>query len=314
MGKTLSIIIPVYNEEDNIKRLYLELKEVIEKIDYKTDVVFVDDSSKDRTCDVLDEIAKEDKKIKLIRFSKNYGQTAAISMGIRNSNGNIIVLMDGDLQNDPRDIPLLLELIEEGYDVVSGWRKNRQDKLITRKFPSLVANSIISYFTGLKIHDFGCTLKAYEREVLGKYAIYGEMHRLLPAYCYWQGAKVTEVVVNHRKRIHGKSKYGINRTLKVVLDLLVIKFLLSYLTRPIYIFGGIALFLFLAGFVINGFVIVRKFFFQGDWLSPLFFIGFLLWSVSVICLLLGLVMEIVVRFYLESKEELPFKVSKKVNF
>jgi len=313
MEKNLSIIIPIYNEEENVKRLYLELAEVVKKIKYTTEVIFIDDGSTDNTLKVLEEV-KGDLLKMVIQLNRNYGQTAAISTGIKNSIGEVIVMLDGDLQNDPRDIPVLLEQIEQGYDVVSGWRKNRNDKFLTKILPSKVANWIISYFTGLKIHDFGCTLKAYKREVLGNYAIYGEMHRLLPAYCYWQGAKITEVIVNHRKRIHGKSKYGINRTLKVILDLMVVKFLLSYLTRPIYVFGGIALFLFLSGFAVNAFVFVRKLFFSGEWLSPLFFIGFLLWSVSIICLLLGLVMEVIVRFYLESKEDLPFKVIKKINF
>ncbi|OGS24864.1 MAG: glycosyl transferase, partial [Elusimicrobia bacterium RIFOXYB2_FULL_48_7] len=311
MEKNLSIIIPIYNEEENVKRLYLELAEVVKKIKYTTEVIFIDDGSTDNTLKVLEEV-KGDLLKMVIQLNRNYGQTAAISTGIKNSIGEVIVMLDGDLQNDPRDIPVLLEQIEQGYDVVSGWRKNRNDKFLTKILPSKVANWIISYFTGLKIHDFGCTLKAYKREVLGNYAIYGEMHRLLPAYCYWQGAKITEVIVNHRKRIHGKSKYGINRTLKVILDLMVVKFLLSYLTRPIYVFGGIALFLFLSGFAVNAFVFVRKLFFSGEWLSPLFFIGFLLWSVSIICLLLGLVMEVIVRFYLESKEDLPFKVIKKI--
>ncbi|OGS20197.1 MAG: glycosyl transferase [Elusimicrobia bacterium RIFOXYA2_FULL_39_19] len=314
MEKTLSIIIPVYNEEENVKRLYLELKEVINKIDYKSEIVYVDDCSSDGTLEALKSIAQDDKKVKFIRFSKNYGQTAAISTGIKNSTGDVIVLLDGDLQNDPADIPMLLKNIEDGNDVVSGWRKNRKDTFITRKLPSYIANYIISLFTGLKIHDFGCTLKAYKREVLENFAIYGEMHRLLSAYCFWQGAKVTEVVVNHRPRLYGKSKYGINRTLKVILDLMVIKFILSYLTRPIYIFGGIAITAFLAGTAVNLFVIGRKIFFSGQWLSPMFFIGFLLWSMSVICLLLGIIMEVVVRLYLETKDELPFKIAKKENF
>ncbi|MFN3966686.1 MAG: hypothetical protein ACK4JE_03190 [Endomicrobiia bacterium] len=191
--------------------------------------------------------------------------------------------------------------------------KKPQRSFFTRKLPSYIANAIISKLTGVKLHDYGCTLKAYKSDIIKRFAIYGEMHRFLPAYCSWQGAKITEVVVNHRPRLYGKSKYGITRTLKVILDLIVVKFLLSYLTKPIYVFGGIGILMFLLGTAVNTFVFIRKVFLKGQWLSPLFFIGFLLWSLSVICILLGFVMEVLVRLYIESKEKLPFRISRKVN-
>lgn len=258
MGKKLSIVIPVFNEEENVKKLYSELKEVLDKIDYTSEIIFVDDGSTDSTRNLLEEISKNDNRIKLLFFSRNYGQTPAISAGIEHSSGDIVITIDADLQNDPADIPVLLKKIEEGYDVVSGWRKNRKDPFFTRKLPSYIANTIISKLTGVKLHDYGCTLKAYKSDIIKKFAIYGEMHRFLPAYCSWQGGKITEVVVNHRPRLYGKSKYGINRTLKVILDLIVVKFLLSYLTKPIYVFGGIGILMFILGTAINIFVFIRK--------------------------------------------------------
>jgi len=313
MQKKLSIVIPVFNEEENVKKLYSELKEVLDRIDYISEIIFVDDGSTDKTPEILEELSRTDKRIKLIFFSRNYGQTPAISAGIEHSSGDIIITIDADLQNDPSDIPVLLKEIESGYDVVSGWRKNRKDPFFTRRLPSYIANAMISKLTGVKLHDYGCTLKAYRAEIIKKFAIYGEMHRFLPAYCSWQGGKITEVVVNHRPRLYGKSKYGINRTFKVILDLIVVKFLLSYLTKPIYIFGGIGIFMFISGTVVNIFVFIRKIFLKGQWLSPLFFIGFLLWTLSIICILLGFVMEVLVRLYIESKEKLPFRISRKVN-
>jgi len=309
----VSIIIPCYNELDNIDRLYSELKETVKRLDCPAELIFVDDGSTDGTREKLQGLAATDKNTKLILLSRNYGQTTALAAGLDFSKGELIITMDGDLQNDPRDIGLLLEEIKKGTDVVSGWRKQRKDKFFTRILPSNIANFLISFLTGVKLHDYGCALKVYKKEFLANLSIYGEMHRFLPAYCVWQGAKVSEIVVHHRPRIYGKSKYGLGRIFKVLLDLFVVKFFLSYLTKPIYIFGGAAVLAFLFGLVVNIVVIIRKVSFAGQWLSPLFFIGFSFWGLSVVCMLLGLLSEILVRLYFESRQTPSYRISKKVN-
>lgn len=306
----ISVIIPVFNEEKNIPQLYSELCAAGLG---DREVIFVDDGSTDGSLAALKEIAKKDKTVSVVALNKNYGQTIALAAGIKHSTGSVIVTMDADLQNDPADIPKLTALIGDEHDVVSGWRKDRKDPLFSKKIPSRIANSLISLITGVRLHDFGCTLKAYKREYVDHLSIHGEMHRFLPAYCAWQGAKVTELAVNHRPRIHGVSKYGINRTFKVVLDLMVVKFVLSYLSKPIYVFGGIGLLSFIAGTGVNSFVVVRRIYEQGEWLSPLFFVGILLWSVSVICFLLGILAEIVVRLYYETRQYDVYRVREKVN-
>lgn len=308
----ISIIIPVYNEEQNLETLFSELNEVRRTLNADTELIFVDDGSTDNSVKIIKTFVSNNKSIKLICFNRNYGQTQAIAAGIKHSKGDIVILLDSDLQNDPRDIPKLINNLDK-YDVVSGWRKNRKDKYFTRILPSSIANFLISYFTGVKLHDYGCTLKAYKKEYFGNMSIYGEMHRFLPAYCSWQGAKITEVVVNHRARKYGKSKYGLNRIYKVMLDLLVLKFLLSYLTKPIYVFGGAALVSFLTGTVVYAFVIIRKLFYNGAWLSPLFFMGFLLWFLSLLCLFLGLLAEVLVRMYFESRGYDVYKIKEQVN-
>ncbi|MBN1622342.1 MAG: glycosyltransferase family 2 protein [Endomicrobiales bacterium] len=309
----ISIIVPVYNEENNIPELYDSIKKIKDSIPGTVEVIFIDDGSTDKSKVEIENIAKQDKDVKMIALGRNYGQTIAIASGIKNSKGEIIVTLDADLQNDPGDIPTLVGLINKGNDVVSGWRKKRMDPFFSRKIPSLIANSIISFVTGLKLHDFGCTLKAYRREFVDHLSIHGEMHRLLPAYCVLQGANIVEIPVNHFPRKHGKSKYGLSRTLKVLLDLLVIKFLLSYLSKPIYVFGGIAIFSFVLGAAINLFVVIRRIYLHGQWLSPLFFIGFSFWTLSVICLLLGLIAEVLVRLYFESGNKLTYKIKSKIN-
>ena len=308
----LSIIIPVYNEQDNLKPLLDELNTVRKIINADTEVIFVDDGSTDSTNSILKEFAANNKSIKLIAFNRNYGQTQAIAAGIANSKGDTIILMDSDLQNDPKDIPALLAQLNN-YDVASGWRKNRKDKFFTRILPSNTANFLISFFTGVKLHDYGCTLKAYKKEFLSSISIHGEMHRFLPAYCAWQGAKICEVIVNHRARKSGKSKYGLNRIFKVILDLLVVKFLLSYLTKPIYVFGGTAIISFILGAMVYLFVIIRKLFYSGEWLSPLFFVGLILWFLSILCLLMGLLAEVMVRMYFESRGYSVYRIKEKNN-
>ncbi len=233
----VSIIVPVYNEEESIQPLHKSISNVLEKQAYSYEIVYVDDGSRDETFPQLSRLAESDTHVCIVRFRRNFGQTAAIAAGVAHSNGEILVFMDGDLQNDPIDIPRLIAKLEEGYDVVSGWRKNRQDAQISRKLPSLLANSLISKVTGVHLHDYGCTLKAYRSEVFKHVRLYGEMHRFIPAYAALGGASIAELEVSHHARQFGHSKYGISRTVRVVLDLITLKFLGSYGTKPIYAFG-----------------------------------------------------------------------------
>ncbi|HUP89040.1 MAG TPA: glycosyltransferase family 2 protein, partial [Longimicrobiales bacterium] len=238
----ISVVIPVFNEEENVGELYDRLISVLGN-EPGTEFIFVDDGSSDATFDRLREICQQDARVRIIRFRRNFGQTAALSAGIDHARGEIIIPMDGDLQNDPTDIPRLLAKINEGYDVVSGWRKSRQDSF-RRRLPSTIANRLISWISGVHLHDYGCSLKAYRKDVLADVRLYGEMHRFVPIYASWQGARVTEMAVTHHPRVHGKSKYGLERTMKVVLDMVVVKFLSSYSTKPIYVFGGFGIFAF----------------------------------------------------------------------
>ncbi len=311
----LSIVIPVYNEEENIPKLYEELKEVLEKLGKDYEIIFIDDGSTDRTYEILKEIASKDKRVKVIRFRRNYGQTAAMYAGFQYAEGDVIITMDGDLQNDPRDIPKLLEKIEEGYDIVSGWRKNRKDKFLTRILPSKIANWLISKVTGVKLHDYGCTLKAYRKEVAKNYRLYGDMHRFLPAVAKSFGAKITEVVVNHRPRIYGRSKYGIGRTIRVILDILLVKFLNDYLNKPMYAFGGIGLLMMGLGFLIMLYLSVEKIFFGASIGNrPLLILGVLLFLSGLQLLSTGIIAEVVIRTYYESKRDVPYRIAEVINF
>ena len=233
----------------------------------------------------------------------------ALSAGIDQAQGGIIILMDSDLQNDPHDIPLLLEKLNEGYDVVSGWRKDRKDRFLTRKVPSWIANSLLSKLSGVKIHDFGCTLKAYRREIISKIELYGETHRLIPIYTQMFGAKTAEIVVNHRPRIHGHSKYNLWRVFKVILDVIITHFLAVFATRPIYIFGGIGLCALTISILGGFFVSTRYFFFGGVWMSPLLLISLMFFALGIQLLLLGIIAELLVRIYFKSRDEKPYYVS-----
>ena len=237
----LSIAVAVYNEEESLPHLCAKLHDVLSKLGKSYEIVLVDDGSTDKSWAVMNEQANRYPNLKLVKFRRNYGQTAAMSAGIAESDGAVLVTLDADLQNDPADIPALLAKLDEGYDVVSGWRKNRQDAFINRKLPSMMANRLIGKLTGVQLHDYGCSLKAYRRDIIGQVRLYGEMHRFIPALCRWVGGTVTEIPVNHHARQFGTSKYGISRTLRVVLDLLTVKFLLTYSTRPIQVFGKIGL-------------------------------------------------------------------------
>ncbi|RTZ67928.1 MAG: glycosyltransferase [Aquificaceae bacterium] len=313
--KTISVVIPVYNEEENLKPLYGELKEVLKSLPYEYEIIFVDDGSTDGSYEILKKLALEDKKVKVIRFRRNYGQTAAMYAGFQYAQGDVIITMDGDLQNDPHDIPKLLEKINEGYDIVSGWRKNRKDPFLTRILPSKIANWIISKVTGVHLHDYGCTLKAYRKEVAKNFRLYGDMHRFLPAVAKSFGAKITEIVVNHRPRIHGRSKYGIGRTVRVILDIFLVKFLNDYLNKPMYVFGSTGLFLLWLGFLILLYLTVEKLFF-GESIGgrPLLILGVLLFLSGLQLLSTGIIAEVVIRTYYESKSDVPYRVEEVLNF
>jgi glycosyltransferase involved in cell wall biosynthesis len=294
-----SVIVPVYNEELNVDELYDRLAGVLTGAD--TEFLFVDDGSIDGTHQRLRALAQRDARLRVIRFRRNFGQTAALAAGIDHSRGDIIISMDGDLQNDPRDIPRLLDKLADGYDVVSGWRVDRKDSL-RRRLPSVVANRLISWLSGVRLHDYGCSLKAYRRRVLQDVRLYGEMHRFVPIYASWQGARVTELPVMHHARTRGKSNYGMERTVKVILDLIVVKFLSSYATKPIYIFGGFGVASFLLSLLAFGLMLFYKITGAKDFVQtplPLAVVMFLL--VGCLSVLLGLVAELTVRTYYESQ-------------
>ena len=299
-----SIIIPVYNEVQNIEPLYAAIKPVIEKIDRSCEVIFIDDGSKDGTYDALRKIHENDPVCRIIRFRRNFGQTAAMAAGFTHARGNVIITLDGDLQNDPTDIPMLLDKVAEGYDVVSGWRVNRKDKFITRRVPSICANWLISKITGVNLHDYGCTLKAYRREVAQNVGLYGEMHRFIPAIASWMGVNVAEVPVKHHARQHGRSKYGLSRTMRVVLDLITVKFLLSYATRPLQVFGSIGFISASLGFALGLYLTFCKLL-LGYQLSsrPMLFLSILLILVGIQLITMGLLGEMLVRIYHEGQNK-----------
>ncbi len=310
----VSIVLPVYNEAENLPILYNRLQEVVTKMDQSYELIFVDDGSTDGSYEVLKQLAAKDHNLKVISFRRNFGQTAAISAGLDTTRGNYIVLMDSDLQNDPNDIPRMLAKLDEGYDVVSGWRKNRHDALIKRKLPSVVANRIISSVTGVHLHDYGCTLKAYRREVFLQSRLYGEMHRFIPAYAYWAGAKITEMEVVHHPRIYGKSKYGLWRIVKVLLDLTTVKFLGSYSTKPIYMFGGLGFSCILGG-VLSGLLVLYHKWFRKIWAhrNPFLLLAVFLFLVGLNFVVLGLLAEMQVRTWYESQGKRTYVVRDTLN-
>ncbi len=302
--ESLSIVIPVFNEEDNIFPLYEGLMEVLNSLGCAYEILFINDASKDNTAQRLDELASQNELVKVIHFKRNFGQTAAMMAGINFSSGDIIIPMDGDLQNDPNDIPRLLAKLHEGYDVCSGWRKDRKDNSLKRNLPSKIANFLISKISGVHLHDYGCSLKAYKRDVIEDVKLYGEMHRFIPIYAVWQGAKVTEIPVTHHARKHGQSKYGINRTFKVILDLIVIKFLEQHAQKPIYIFGGFgffSIFMSLLSFIL---MIYLKYWQDRSFIkTPLPFLTILFFMVGILSILLGLIAELLNRTYYESQNK-----------
>jgi dolichol-phosphate mannosyltransferase len=311
----LSVIVPIFNEDESIARLLERLFAVLDRLEYRFEIITVNDGSRDGSLALLRAAALGRPELKIVNFRRNYGQTAAMMAGIDHASGDIIVAIDADLQNDPDDIPALLAKLEEGYDVVSGWRKHRQDAAIRRNFVSRVANSLISRISGVPLSDYGCTLKVYRKEVIKGVRLYGEMHRFIPIYAAWQGAKVTELPVRHYPRQFGKSKYGLERIIKVVLDLMVVKFLDRHFVKPIYVFGGFGVFSFaLAG--LAGLYMLYLKFFEGLSMiqTPLPLLAAMGFLVGVMSLLMGLLAEMLVRIYFESQNRSPYLVRDLTNF
>jgi glycosyltransferase involved in cell wall biosynthesis len=305
----LSVVIPLFNEEGSLESLYGEI--VAALADFSYEVLFVDDGSTDKSFAILTEIRKNRPNVRLIRFRRNFGQTAALSAGFKYSRGKIIVPMDADGQNDPADIPRLINKLNEGFDIVSGWRKERKDNAVTRTTPSRIANWMIGKITGIKLHDYGCTLKAYRSESLKPIRLYGEMHRFIPALARWGGEKVAELVVNHRPRTTGRTKYGLSRTFKVVLDLITIKFLASFSTKPIHIFGGLGVLCFLGSFLSGVVVLGMKIFVDYSMnRNPLLIISMILMTNAIQFVLMGLLAEIMVRTYHESQDRPIYVIDK----
>jgi len=312
----LSIIIPIYNEEKNILKLYRKLKEVLSSLSMEYEIIAVNDGSIDNSYKVLKEISKNDNAFKVINFRKDFGQTAAISEGIDMSKGEIIIPIDADLENKPEDIPNLLNKLNEGYDVVSGWRKHRwKESFFTRRLTSYIANWLISVIVGLKLHDYGCTMKAYRRDIIKDIKFYGDMHRFIPAYAMWYGAKIVEIPVDYQPRQHGESKYGIGRTFRVLLDILTVKFLTDYLNRPMHFFGKIGFWLFSFSFL-SGFLALCLRFFMGISLilTPLPLLTVFLIIIGIQFILMGLLAEILIRIYYESQDKPIYLIKNKINF
>jgi len=311
----LSVVIPVYNEAENLPLLHQALHDALDPLDRDWEVVYVDDGSADASLTVLEETAEADAgHTCVVELRRNFGQTAAIAAGIDHADGEVIVLMDADLQNDPADIPKMLEKVDEGYDVVSGWRKSRQDTFITRTLPSRIANWLISVVTGVYLHDYGCTLKAYRRETLTGFRLYGEMHRFIPAYAHTVGARMIELPVNHHPRKYGKTKYGLNRTIKVILDLFTVKFLISYANKPIYLFGGTGVIFMAISTAMLSFLFIRKLLFRASVVQSSFFlIGIMMMILGVQSILMGLIAELLVRTYHESQQKPTYTVRKVLN-
>ncbi len=311
----LSLIIPVYNEQDNLPMLFDAIYTTMNSLGKTWEVILVDDGSRDKSLSILQTYAEKDPDhVRVISFRRNFGQTAAIAAGLDFSRGEIIILLDADMQNDPSDIPMLLEKLDEGYDLVSGWRKQRKDNAVTRNFPSMIANKLISMVTGVELHDYGCTLKAYRRPVLEGFRLYGEMHRFIPVFANSVGARITEVIVNHHPRRFGKTKYGLERTVKVVLDLFTVKFLVSFSSKPIYLFGGTGLGLMVLSAMIMLYLFIRRIFFLvGVTGSPLFQTSTMFFILGFQSMLMGLIAELLVRTYHESQRKPTYTVRTMIN-
>jgi glycosyltransferase involved in cell wall biosynthesis len=310
----ISIVIPIYNEEESVETLYGKIVDTMNKLPYDYEIIAVDDGSTDNTFNKLKEIASKDRHLKVISFKRNYGQTAAMFAGFQHASGDVVITMDADLQNDPADIPILIEKINEGYDVVSGWRKDRKDPFFSRTLPSKIANYIISNATGVYLHDYGCSLKAYKKDIAKNFRLYGDMHRFLPALAKGLGAKITEVPVSHHPRLYGKSKYGIGRTIRVILDIFLVKFLNEYINKPLYAFGGIGFILFGLGFLSGLYLTYDKFInHQEIGQRPLLFLTVLLIISGLQFISTGIIAEVIIRTYYESQDIKPYRIKDAIN-
>jgi len=301
----------MFNERENVVDMVQALEDALKQTDLEYEVIVVDDGSNDGTTGILEQVQSSRPWLKIIQLRRNFGQTAALAAGFNHARGEVVITLDGDLQNDPADIPRLLAKLDEGFDVVSGWRRPRQDSLLSRRIPSSIANYLIGWITGIKLHDYGCTLKAYRREVIERMNLYGEMHRFMPAMAGWAGAQITEIKVNHKPRQRGKSKYGLSRTLKVILDLVTVKFLGSFSTKPIHIFGGMGLLAFLLSFLSGAVVLYQKFISQPPLSmnrNPLLTLTALLLLMSIQFLLMGLLAEMMCRTYHESQNKQTYTI------
>jgi glycosyltransferase involved in cell wall biosynthesis len=310
----LSLFLPVLDEEENLRPMHAKIQAALDALGKSAEVIYVDDGSTDKSLEILKDIAKDDIRVRVISLRRNYGQTAAMSAGIDAAKGDILIPMDADLQNDPADISRLLEKLDEGYDVVSGWRENRQDKLVSRKIPSQIANRIISWIGGVPLHDYGCSLKAYRRDVIQDVRLYGEMHRFIPIYASWAGARVAEIPVDHHARTMGKSKYGISRTVKVVFDLITIKFMAEYHTKPLYVFGTFGMVASLLAAIAGVWAIVLKFYNVSFIETPLPVVTVVMLAISVQFFLMGLLAELLVRTYHESQDKAIYAVRERIGF
>ena len=314
----ISVFLPVYNEELNLLPLHEKLDEALNTLGRSAEIIYVDDGSTDGSLKVLRQLAQLDARVRVVALKRNYGQTAAMAAGIDAAQGEVLIPMDADMQNDPADIARLLEKLEEGYDVVSGWRKNRQDKLITRKIPSMLANRLISWIGGVPLHDYGCSLKAYRRDSIKDVRLYGEMHRFIPIYASWAGARVAEIPVEHHARTMGQSKYGLSRTIKVVFDLMTIKFMASYQTKPLYIFGTAGLLTFVVALLSTLLAFLMKF---ASWphhadlvQTPLPVMAMVSLVLGIQFFLMGLLAEMLVRTYHESQAKSIYAVRERIGF
>lgn len=308
----LSVVVPVFNERESLNSLYKRICTSLEPLNLNWELIFVDDGSSDGSLEVLDRLADLDPRIRVLECVRNFGQTAALSAGFDHAEGEIVVSLDADLQNDPTDIPRVLSKLDEGFDLVSCWRQKRRDPWLTRVLPSQIANWIISRVSGVHLHDFGCTLKGYRSEILQHIHLYGEMHRFIPVYASWAGARVAELPVRHHSREHGRSKYGMVRTFKVLLDLITVKFLGNYSTKPMYLFGGLGFFSFLLGFMLSLATLYQKF---ADAVkahrNPLLLLSILCFIVGVQFILFGLVAELITRIYHEAQNKPTYLLRKR---
>lgn len=309
----LSVVVPIYNEEESLPHLVSELHAALGPTELRYELVLVDDGSADRSFSILEDMARSDPALHVVRFRRNFGQTAAMQAGLDMSRGRKVVTLDADLQNDPRDIPAMLAHLDQGYDMVAGWRRNRQDALVNRKLPSMIANRVISLATRVKLHDYGCTLKAMTRDVAKELRLYGEMHRFIPAVASWMGVRILELPVQHHPRRFGRSKYGIGRTFRVILDLMTVRFMQSYLVRPMQVFGLAGLASLFAGFFTCGILVVQKLMFSARLAErPLLLLGVLLIMVGVQLISLGLVADVISRTYHESQGKRPYHVRERL--